>query len=226
MCFSASASFIASALLISSGIYGVSSVIQTHHYAYLPIGSIPILFGIQQGWEGMIWLSFNDNIPQVTRTYALGFLFFSHFLWLFWMTLSALTLETRPIIQKVLAGLMVMGILYGIFLYFPLLFYPDWLSVQVFKGSIRYQIQVLSTGIISPYLGIFLYICVSLIGLFLSSKKELNYLGGMLLGAFILTEVLLDYAFISVWCFLAATISFYLIYFVYSENFLPKTPER
>ncbi len=223
MCFSASASFISSTLLVSSGIYCISKVIQSHHYFYFPIASIPLLFGIQQAWEGMLWLSFNENSPQGMKIYAFGFLFFSHFLWLFWMTIAALMVETRKRFKYILTGLGILGFLYGVFLYLPLFFRPHWLSVNVLNGSIRYQIRVISTNIIHPYIGIFLYIVVSLTGLFLSNNKWLNYLGLMLVAAFIFTEFFFDYAFISVWCFFAAIISLYLISLFYSEKFMPKT---
>ncbi|MEL7036763.1 MAG: DUF6629 family protein [Cyanobacteria bacterium J06592_8] len=223
MCFSASASFTASTLLISSGSYCVSRVIQTHSYRYLPMATVPILFGIQQGFEGLVWLSFNTTVPQATPIFALGFVFFSHFLWLFWMTVSVLAIETRKIFRKVWVGLTVMGFLYGVFLYFPLLLNPDWLSVSVVNGSIQYQIYVLSYGLISPDLGVYLYVLVCLTALFFSENRGFNYLGGLLLMAFLLTKLHFDYAFISVWCFFAAVISSGLIYGFYSEQLLQQT---
>ncbi|MEB3278289.1 MAG: DUF6629 family protein [Lyngbya sp.] len=218
MCFSPSASFVASTLLISSGSYCISRVIKTNSYPYLPIAVVPIFFGIQQGFEGMVWLSLNGTVPQATQTYALGFLFFSHFLWLFWMNISVLVIETRKTFKKVLVGLAVIGFLDGVFLYFPLLLHRDWLSVSLVNHSIQYQIHVLSSGLIPPLLGICLYVIVCLTGLFVSENKELNYLGGLLFVAFILTKLIFDYALISVWCFFAAVISCELIYVFYSEQ--------
>jgi hypothetical protein len=170
----------------------------------------------------MLWLALNNNSVSHQITYALVFLFFSHFLWPFWMTLTAIIVETRPLFKKVLIGLGIMGFFYGTFLYVPLFFQENWLSVTILNQSIRYQIQVLSSGVISPYVGIFLYVVVSLLGLFLSINKWLNYLGLMLLAAFIVTEFFFDYAFISVWCFFAALISLYLMYFFSTEKFTPQ----
>lgn len=218
MCFSASSSFLISAVGICSGSYCVSRVNQINVYDYLPIALTPILFGIQQGLEGMVWLSLNSADSQITKTYALGFLFFSHFLWPFWMTFSVLKVETGQTIKKVLIGLLTIGFLYGVFLYFPLLVNPDWLSVNQVYGSIQYRIHVMSHGIVSPYLGILLYMIVALLGLMLSSHRGLNYLGGLIFIALIFSQLLFNYALISVWCFFAAVTSSYLLYFFSSEE--------
>ena len=59
MCFSATASFISGATLC---VIGVATLKQTKAPAEVPIALIPLLFGIQQLTEGVIWLSFSQNI--------------------------------------------------------------------------------------------------------------------------------------------------------------------
>lgn len=222
MCFSAPASFTASTLLTASGIYCTNIAIQKNALQYLPMSVIPLLFGIQQAWEGMVWLSVNSDDTRLVNFYALGFLFFSHFLWPFWMTITVLNLETRKTRRPLLLILAIMGFLYGAFLYFPLLINPSWLSVEAVKGSIQYQINFLIT---QPW-GIWLYVVVCLMALFLSENKSLMRLGWLILVALFLTKFAFSYALISVWCFFAAIISGYLIYSFRFELFPEETEDK
>ena len=54
MCFSATASFISGTALC---VIGVATLKQTKAPAEIPFALIPLLFGIQQLTEGVIWLS-------------------------------------------------------------------------------------------------------------------------------------------------------------------------
>ncbi len=83
MCFSASASFGAGALLTGIGIIAIKKIESPRMLAF---ASLPVLFGIQQLCEGILWRTFNE--PGLTSwhntfTYFfvivyLSFLFDSH----------------------------------------------------------------------------------------------------------------------------------------------------
>ena len=207
MCFSALSSFTASALLVTSGVYCSKKVIEKNNYKYLPMAMIPLLFGLQQALEGMVWLSLDAHNPVLVNYYALGFLFFSHFLWPFQMAIAALKLETRKVFQRLFLGFAIVGLLYGSFLYFPLLINSHWLSVSILRGSIDYQIKVLSYQPWGPWL----YMVLCLMPLILSENRKLRGLGWLILAALFLAKLIFYYAFISVWCFFAAIISTYVI---------------
>jgi hypothetical protein len=66
MCFSASASFIAGATLSA---VGLATLRMTKRKAEIPFAMIPLLFGVQQITEGMIWLSFRNesSLSNATR---------------------------------------------------------------------------------------------------------------------------------------------------------------
>jgi hypothetical protein len=78
MCFSASASFIAGASLSA---VGVATLKRTERTAELPLAMIPLLFGIQQLTEGVIWLTFHRNAPLLKQTSTYLYSGFSHVLW-------------------------------------------------------------------------------------------------------------------------------------------------
>ena len=79
MCFSATASFTVSALLIPTGIYCLKESIATKR-EYLPFSLWPLFFAIQQAFEGILWLGMGNNQLKLIHSTSLGFLFFSHFL--------------------------------------------------------------------------------------------------------------------------------------------------
>ena len=62
MCFSASASFAAGTALVAVGAVTLS---KAGHRAELGYAAIPLLFGVQQLIEGVIWLTFRFDAPLV-----------------------------------------------------------------------------------------------------------------------------------------------------------------
>jgi len=72
MCFSATASFIAGVSLL---VLGVATVKKAKRKAEIPFAMIPLLFGVQQIIEGMLWLSFRFdalllNVISDVRVYV------------------------------------------------------------------------------------------------------------------------------------------------------------
>jgi hypothetical protein len=55
MCFSASASFTAAAVIVPIGIYGTHIARTTGQKAYAPLAMTPAFFGTQQFVEGLQW---------------------------------------------------------------------------------------------------------------------------------------------------------------------------
>jgi len=78
MCFSATASFVTG---VSLSALGVATLKKAQRKVGVPFAMIPLLFGVQQIIEGMLWLSFRFDAPllNVITTYA--FTLFSHVLW-------------------------------------------------------------------------------------------------------------------------------------------------
>jgi hypothetical protein len=215
MCFSASASFTASALLIPTGIYCLKEA-AAKDKTYLAIASVPLFFGIQQAFEGLLWLGFASDQTNTIHSAALGFLFFSNFFWLFWIPGSAYSVETNQLLKKVLAIFTLVGFIYGACLYLPLLNYSDWLEIQVINHSIFYQIHFFFNNqvFLPKDFSWIVYMMIVLIPLFICSNRSFNLLGVLMFISAISTYLVFSYAFISVWCFFAAIISIYLIYII------------
>ena len=68
LCFSASASFIAGTSLSAVGVAALKS---TEARTERPFAMIPLLFGIQQMAEGVIWLTLSHDAPISKQLFVL-----------------------------------------------------------------------------------------------------------------------------------------------------------
>jgi hypothetical protein len=71
MCFSTTASCIAGAALVA---VGARTLQLSRGRAEVPLGLVPMLFGVQQLTEGLVWYGLNTGRPRLTATAAHLFL--------------------------------------------------------------------------------------------------------------------------------------------------------
>lgn len=217
MCFNAAASFAASAVLIPAGIHTLRIARETAP-RWLPLAAFPLLFGIQQGLEGVLWLALGDPLgrlvgvppPAVASVMALGFLGFAYLLWPMLVPLAARGIETRPPRRRLFALLALVGSVGGLAIYLPLVIDPEWLTVRILGGSILYEPRVLFPDLLSQPLGRGLYGLVVLVPLLVSSEPLVRRFGLLIFLSVTLSAVAYGYAFVSVWCFFAALLSAWL----------------
>lgn len=214
MCFSATVSYSTSVVLVATGLYAVQQA-RRQELPYWLLALIPIFFGIQQGFEGRVWQELDAGRAGSAVPFALGFHFFSHFLWLWWFPLCSTLLERRKIRKRVFLGLGIFGAFAGGIVYFSILFNPEWLSVSVQHHSIIYDVSSPYRGFVSiPAPASALYALIVLVPLLFSSVRHLRVFGGLVAISMVLASVYYGYAFVSVWCFFAAALSFYLVYMI------------
>lgn len=214
MCFSATASFASAAALVSVGAYCVTIARKLPKY-YLAIAVIPLLFGVQQFIEGMVWQQLELIDPL--RTAALGYLFFSHFFWLLWIPLICYLFETDTARKDLFFVLLLLGSLFGLSMLVPLLLNPDWLVVVQIRHSISYETVLIYDNYIPRGMVRAVYALVVMPPLLLSSDVSLRKLGYMVAISVLVAVVFYSYAFISVWCFFAALLSVYFAFIVLSQ---------
>lgn len=211
MCFSASVSYGAAAVLITTGLYSVNQA-RRLHTSYRVMAVVPLLFGVQQAFEGRVWQLLDAGEVGSTVPFALGFLFFSHFLWLWWIPLTSCLVERKRIRKRVFLGITLFGGVAGGLVYGTLLFNAGWLSVGVEGHSIVYDVASPYRGPIS--IGIppsALYALIILVPLLFSSQRHFRIFGGLVAVSIVAASVFYGYAFVSVWCFFAAVLSLYLV---------------
>jgi hypothetical protein len=206
MCFSATASFTTSALLLPLGVYTLRQVPAANR-EYLALGAFPLLFGIQQLWEGSLWLGLREQLPIDVHSAALGFLFFVYLVWLPLVPLAVAMIEPEPLRRRWFSAMAILGLLLGASLLTPLTTHPGWLDIMVTGGSIHYGIVTVYDDQLDVNVLRLLYAAVILLPMLLASLPGLRRFGLLLLASLLVSALFYQFAFISVWCFFAALLS-------------------
>jgi hypothetical protein len=195
MCFSPTASFVAGTAL--SGI-GSVTVAKARSKWEIPFAAIPLLFGLQQLTEGVVWLSL--NAPAVLKPASFVFMLFSHVLWPTFIPMSVALMEPKTWRRRLLYAFVAVGaVVSAYFLYF--------LAVEDVKtGVLNKSILYISpsfavTFVLSPYS---VATCVSCL---FSSYRYANFFGVLTFLSAVAAYEFYDKTFISVWCFFAAVLS-------------------
>ncbi len=196
MCFSATASFIAGVALSA---LGVATLRATTRKVEIPFAAIPLLFGFQQIVEGVLWLSFRFEAPQLNVATTYLFSLFSHVLWPIFVPFSIGLLETIPWRRETIWGFQGIGLVVGLYLLYMLLEYP---VTSVATENIVY---------VSPHFYkvpvMLLYLAATCLGCFFSSSVTIRLFGVLALILFGVAYEFFTIALFSVWCFFAAILS-------------------
>ena len=110
MCFSATASFVAGVALVT---VGIATLRLASRPFQIPFAAIPLLFGVQQIIEGLIWLSFRQASPLPNLPFTFVYSLFSNVLWPIYVPFATRLLETMPWRRKALLVLQIAGIAVG-----------------------------------------------------------------------------------------------------------------
>ena len=200
MCFSASASFSAGALLLGIGTLTLRSARATRQPRALLFASIPVLFAIQQLIEGVIWLTFTDQLPGLNAVMTHAYSFFSHVLWPVVVPLAVVLIEPNVWRRRALMVFVTAGTAVGAYLLYVLLAYP------VVSRPTGQHIEYVSPHFFAV-VTMTLYLLSTAVSPLLSTHRL-----GVVFGALALLSFGAAYAFyatwfISVWCFFAALLS-------------------
>lgn len=211
MCFSASASFTAGALLIPMSLYAIGSCVALNKKHFMCLAAIPLFFGIQQIFEGFVWLSLNQNNIAETHIYSLGFLFFSHFFWLFWVPLSIYVLSEKGKVKNLLGFMTIFGFIFGAIVYMPFLLSPESVQTSFDANRISYNAQTIFGSLFDTQWPRLLYMVIIILPFWLASYASIRWFGLLVLASVLITYMFYAYAFNSVWCFFSAIISMGII---------------
>jgi len=223
MCFSATASFGASAVL---GVIGVVSLSKAKTKPQKLFGTIPLLFSIQQLTEGLLWISLRNTdmsnwLPFLTYT----FLVFAMAVWPFWIPFTIHKLETdekRKRLTKVFAWIgafVAIGVCFILFSY-PVkavtpfcLNCPDAATASL-RDHLHYEfaIPTLVKNLIVAFS--VLYIAATIVTPFISTIKKMKWLGVVFLTSYLFAVIFYTGFVISVWCFFAAILSFVVLWII------------
>ena len=211
MCFSAEVSFGASAVLVAAGSLTMYENKRPDHRMF---ALIPVLFGIQQFFEGWVWVSLQtggyENIGLISKY---GFLVFAQLVWPVWIPLSAYYPERNSKRKKMIVFSLALGIFLALLLGYRMIEYDVTASIQ--DKHIFYQIGHFKST--NWWSGIF-YLLPALFPFIFSSDKRINILGYLMLLMFAVSKVFYLRYMISTWCFFAAVLSAYIFFIVKKNN--------
>jgi hypothetical protein len=210
MCFSAPVSFTAATALIPVGLVTLHQAWRGDR-RFLGLAAFPLLFGVQQAFEGLVWLNLGGWHPERAPISALGFLFFVYLVWPMLVPLAARGLESRPRHRLTLLGLGLAAGGAGAFVFLPLLLNAGWLEVSVVKRSILYHPRLLVGEQFSEWAFRIGYALIVTLPLLTSALANVRLFGGLVALSLILSALYFDHAFTSVWCFFAALLSLFIL---------------
>ena len=197
MCFSATASFSAGAVLLGIGTLTVKSA---HRRREVPFASIPLLFAIQQLSEGVIWLTFRYDAPQLNVAMTYFYSFFSPVLWPIYVPVAVLLIEPLRWRRTVLLGFVAAGLAAGLFLLQILLTFP------VVSRPTGQHMEYVSPHFFAATV-MTLYLLAATVSPMFSSYRLVKVFGVLALLSFAAAYGFYAIWFISVWCFFAALLS-------------------
>lgn len=211
MCFSATASFTAGVGLSIIGGVTLASVKKKSDIAF---AAIPFLFGIQQFAEGVIWLSFQNQVLLSFMTII--FLLFSHVVWPLLLPVSVFMME-KSLWRRIVIGVCIAigGTVSAYFLYYLI---QEPVHAVVVNNCIAYTSpHFFKTFVLSPYTAATCASCL------FSSHRMVQVFGIVAFLSAVVAFNFFQQNFVSVWCFFSAILSVIIyLHFRSFRTFLAK----
>lgn len=207
MCFSATASFVAG---ISLTAVGVATLRRAVPITAVPFAAIPLLFGIQQIIEGILWLSLRFDVALLRTTTTYAFSVFSHTLWPIFVPFSVALLEPVAWRRNVIFAFQGIGIAIGLYLLYFIVRYPVTAVADqhiVYLSPHFYQVPTM-----------LLYLAATCVVSFFSSHSLVRVFGALALALFFVAFWFYTEALFSVWCFFSAVLSFIIYLYFRSDR--------
>jgi uncharacterized protein DUF6629 len=201
MCFSATASFTAAAVIGGVGVVTLRSAAAKSDHRILALAAFPLLFALQQVVEGLLWLNLTSPEPSALRGVLVhAFQGYAEVFWPTFAPLAALLIERERWRRIMISICLAVGVALSIYLLVAMIGHPYQVTVgeghMVYRNNFQYP-----KGIEAPY------VVATTLSLLLSSAKEVQRLALVILIGFAVAYVSFHHAYISVWCFFAAIAS-------------------
>lgn len=211
MCFSASASFAASGLLIGASWAAHKSATSP---ADKTLSFIPGVFGIQQAIEGVLWLALeNGEYNTLIKSVTIAFLAIAWVVWPIFIPWVFSKFTFRPISKKINTIIFFLGLTVGTYNAFSLATVIPYSEID--GNHILYRWHEFREY--GDIIGVF-YVTCALIPPFLTSNRKLMILGSVHAIMFAFSYIFMTKYLISVWCFLAAVSSIIIFAIIYSQR--------
>ncbi|MEO7996615.1 MAG: DUF6629 family protein [Gemmatimonadaceae bacterium] len=202
MCFSASVSFSASAVLAAIGLVSVSSATSPASRLF---AATPLLFAAQQFGEGLVWITIPDvraGMPHQLSVYF--FLIVALIVWPVWLPFSLEHTELSIPHRRMLRALRHFGI--GVAIVSAGILVSNRPDAHILGHSLHYDFGGTHGPIVSTMM-LVAYLISTLIPLFVSTANYARQIGVMLVVSVIAAFYVQRQDLTSVWCFFSALLS-------------------
>jgi hypothetical protein len=211
MCFSAAASFTGGVIVSAVGVVTVRKARKPTQRLF---SGIPLLFGLQQFAEGVLWVTLRSSGHdwlQNGATYT--FLIMALVIWPVTIPLSMWFMEEVKKRKKILAGFIVTGGIVSLFYTFSLIFYD--VTPQISGSHIQYVDEFPQIPVNIAFL---LYLASTIVPLFVSSVRRMWLFGFLITISFLVAAIFFSQYLASVWCFFAALLSVVIYYILHKSQ--------
>lgn len=203
MCFSAVASFVTAAV---TGVIGVASLARVKDMHEFPLAAAPVLFAVQQGMEGLLWL----NLPlaadgSMATGLTLIFLLFAEVLWPVYAPVAVLLAEPDARRRRLILPCLGLGIAVAAYLAWRILTGAH--TAHILDGHIVYVTTRGQSNLVA-----FAYIAATSLPLLISSRRVIVGLGAIIFVGGAVAYAAYSEAFVSVWCFFGAAASSVIVF--------------
>jgi hypothetical protein len=208
MCFSPTASFVTAGLTATLGALALR---RTASARELPLAAMPLIFGLQQGIEGLLWLSVRNSLDSpLTAGLSMAFLTIAQVLWPVYAPIAVLIVEREKPRREVIIACAVLGASVSAYLLAGLLTHPN-IGVLIDEHLVYGSALTRSASIM---IGL-MYLAATTLPLLVSSKRTVVAVGVVVLIGSLVAYGFYQHAFQSVWCYFAATASAMLVFHFY-----------
>ena len=212
MCFSPSASFTAATVLALSSVYALNKTRTSGKKTFYLIAIMPLLFAVQQFFEGFIWLSLKDVIDSsdtTLDTLSYIYLFFAYAFWPFWIPLAISIFDQKR--RALFYSLTVLGFIFMASTIIHFVIHPNLIAARMLDQSICY----LNSCVFRFHWSLIIYLALTVGSMLAATSNLLKILGCVIFFSAILAYFVYQQTFVSVWCFFSAVISLFICYISY-----------
>ena len=211
MCFSATASFTASGVILLIGLISLNEA-RTKAFRFLAV--IPLLFATQQSIEGILWIVLVSGRYMVWKQVLTQlFLLFAYVVWPIYIPVTMRLLETKPKRKRIHGYLIVLGSLVSGSLLYSMGFQHVEAVINDFHIDYTYNYHSGYSWITNS-----IYLMPTVGSLMLSSVPKMWIMGTFNLLTYLYTKIFFFGYVVSVWCFFGALISTIVLWIIMNER--------
>jgi len=204
MCFSANVSYGSAALLIATG---VVTTLGNKKKSQRMIAAIPLLFGLQQAAEGIVWQTMGAESSSLHQFAIWIYLGMANVVWPSWLPWSIYNLEVNLKRKRILKILGIIGTCVSVLAAWMLS--SAELKAFISGHSLAYDYVHLKR-FLSANFDFPLYLTATIVPFFVSSLQTVKRAGYLFFGSMVIAQFINQETTTSVWCFFAALISLYI----------------